>query len=223
MITSPIRICVADEHLIMRRGVATLLLAFNDMVLAGEAQTGAEALARCAECHPDVLLLDLFLPDMDSVALIHSIRADYPSVQVVVLVGLPLHELVQRVVAAGAAGYLLTTASGPGLAATIRGAHAGRPMAAPESFEDMAPTRHVPDRLPKPGADLTCREQEVLALMTHGLTNIQIGAQLIISRATVKFHVSSILSKYGAVSRTEAVAMAVQHQLDTGTGDPLAM
>ncbi|SRR6266545_1626751 len=216
--TGPIRVFVADNQLIVRRGLATLLLAFNDMVLAGEAQNGAEVLARCPECRPDVVLLGLFLPDMDSVAATRTIRERDPNIQVIVLVSLPVHELVQRALAAGAAGYLPANASAADLAAAIRGAHAGRLLPSAQSLGAMAPAAHMPE-LPPPAdycADLTNREHDVLALMIHGMTNTQIGAQLEISRATAKAHVSNILSKLGAASRTEAVALAVQHRLTTG-------
>jgi two-component system, NarL family, response regulator LiaR len=214
MSNSPIRVLLVDDHLVMRRGLTTLLLAFHDMVLAGEAQTGAEALSLCAECQPDVVLLDLFLPDIDSAAAIRSIRERVPASQVLVLVSVPVHELLQRAMAAGAVGYLLTNTSASELAAAIRRARDCHPTPAPTSFEDIAPTMLIDASASAcQCTDLTGREHDVLALMAHGLTNTQIGACLAISRATVKFHVSSILSKLGATSRTRAVALAVHNHL----------
>ena len=218
MTTRPIRVLLADDHLMVRRGLATLLLAFNDVQLVGEAHNGAEALELCATTQPDMVLMDLLMPEMDGVVATQAIRERYPHIQVIVLTSLDEYDCVQRALAAGAAGYLLKNSSGSELATAIRVAHAGRPTQAPQSFEDMAHTTQMPELPPQEeyGADLTCRERDVLALLAHGLTNIQIGAQLYISRATVKFHVSSILSKLGVLSRTEAVALAVQHQLTKG-------
>jgi NarL family two-component system response regulator LiaR len=220
MTSSPIRVLLVDDHLMVRRGLATLLLAFNDVQLVGEAQNGAEALALCATAQPDVVLMDLLMPEMDGVEATHAIRERYPNIRVIVLTSMDEYDYVQRSLAAGAEGYLLKSISADDLAAAIRVAIARRPPRAPESFEDLARAAHLPDPAPpEPGAELTCREHDVLELLAHGLTNTQIGAHLNISRATVKFHVSSILNKLGVCSRTEAVALAVQHQLISGPDD----
>jgi two-component system, NarL family, response regulator LiaR len=217
MTTRPIRVLLADDHLMVRRGLATLLLAFNDVQLVGEAQNGTEALALCATAQPDVVLMDLLMPEMDGVEATRVIRERHPNIQVIVLTSMNEYDYVQRALAAGAEGYLLKSISADDLATAIRVALAGCPTQAPESFEDLAYAVHTPAPAPpERGGDLSCREFEVLALLVHGLTNIQIGAQLNISRATVKFHVSSILSKLGVFSRTEAVALAVQHHLTKG-------
>ncbi len=201
----------------VRRGLATLLLAFSDLLLVGEAQNGAEALELCATTQPDVVLMDLLMPEMDGVEATHAIRARYPHIQVIVLTSMDEYDYVQRALVAGAEGYLLKSISADDLATAIRVALAGHPTSAPESFEAMARAVHAPEpaRL-EPGPNLTEREHEVLGLLAHGMTNTQIGAQLNISRATAKFHVSSILSKLGVLSRTEAVALAVQHHLTKG-------
>ena len=221
MTAGPIRVLLVDDHLVVRRGLATLLLAFNDLQLVGEAQNGAEALALCATALPDVVLMDLFMPEMDGVAATQAIRERYPHIQVIVMTSMNEYDYVQRALAAGAEGYLLKNSSSDDLAAAIRVVLAGRVSRAPYSFEDMVRAAHVPAPPPQPGVILTERERDVLALVTHGLTNTQIGAQLNISRATVKFHVSSILSKLGVASRTEAAALAVQHQLTSGPDDIL--
>jgi NarL family two-component system response regulator LiaR len=221
MMTSPIRVLLVDDHLVVRRGLATLLLAFNDLQLVGEAQNGTEALALCATVHPHVVLMDLFMPEMDGVAATQAIHERYPHIQVIVMTSMNEYDYVQRALAAGAEGYLLKNSSSDDLAAAIRVALGGRVSRAPQSFEDMVRAADVPAPPPQPGVILTERERDVLALVTHGLTNIQIGAQLNISRATVKFHVSSILRKLGVASRTEAAALAVQHQLTSGPDDIL--
>jgi len=222
MTTHRIRVLVADDHLAVRRGLATLLLAFDDMMLVGEAQNGAEALELCATLQPNVVLMDLLMPEVDGVAATQSIRERYPHIQVIVLTSCDEYDLIRRALAVGAEGYLLKNSSPDDLAARIRVTHTGRPTLAPNSIEDMMRSAHAPPQSPPEeyGADLTDREREVLAQLAQGLTNTQIGGQLNISRATVKFHVSSILSKLGVASRTEAVALAVQHQLTNGPTAP---
>jgi len=212
----PIRVLVADDHLVVRRGLATLLLAFDDIILVGEAQNGAEAIALCATAQPDVVLMDLLMPHMDGVATTKAICERFPNIHVVVLTSCDEFDLIRRAFAAGAEGYLLKSSNPDDMADRIRMSQASRPIQPPQSVEDIAPAGYMPEPPPPPyltGADLTDREREVLALMTQGLTNTQIGAQLSISHATVKFHVSSILSKLGVASRTEAAALAVQHHL----------
>ena len=217
MTTGPIRVLLVDDQLVVRRGLATLLLAFNDLQLVGEAQNGAEALALCATTHPDLVLMDLLMPEMDGVAATRAIHERYPHVQVIVMTDLDEYDAVQRALVAGAQGYLLKDSSGGDLAAAIRGAHAGSPTQLPTSFAAMMHAPQTPKLAPPElRADLTSRELEVLAFVVHGLTNTQIGARLNISRATVKFHVSSILSKFGVTSRTEAAALAVERHLTSG-------
>jgi DNA-binding NarL/FixJ family response regulator len=216
MTTDPIRVLLAGDHLLVRRGLATLLLAFNDMVVVGEAQNSAEALECCATTHPNVILMDLVMPEMDSVQAIRTIRERYPHIQVLVLTNWLEYELLQRALAAGAEGYLLQNVSAGDLADALWAARTGRPQRLPQTVEIRAHSAQTHAATLRQCEELTEREHEVLALMTHGLTNPQIGQELIISRATVKFHVSSILSKLGVGSRTEAVALAVQTHLTNG-------
>ena len=218
MPTKPIRVLLVDDQLMVRRGLATLLLAFDDILLVGEAQNGAEALALCATTQPDVVLMDLLMPEMDGVAATHAIHERYPAVQVLALTSFNEYDMVQRGLAAGAHSYLIKNSSAEDLASALRRAHFGHRTHAPTSFRAIEPAAPTPEPWTGFGLDLSCRELEVLGLLTRGLTNTQVGAQLDISRATVKFHVSSILSKLGAASRTEAAALAVQHHLASGPG-----
>src|SRR5690242_13671762 len=110
MTTAPIRVLLADDHLLVRRGLATLLLAFPDLLLVGEAQNGAEALELCATTRPDLVLMDLFMPEMDGVAATQAIRERYPDILVIVMTSLNEYDYVQRALAAGAASYLLKNA-----------------------------------------------------------------------------------------------------------------
>ncbi|MBN1221496.1 MAG: response regulator transcription factor [Anaerolineae bacterium] len=203
---------LVDDHAVVRSGLAAFLLAFDDLELVGEAGDGEEAIRLCGQTTPDVVLMDLVMPGLDGAETTRAIRQQYPRVQVVALTSFREEGLVQRALQAGAISYLLKNVSADELATAIRAAHAGQSTLAPEAVQALV---HAAASLPlrKIGQDLTNREREVLALMVAGLNNRQIAERLVISPSTAKFHVSSILSKLGVASRTEAVALAVQHQL----------
>jgi NarL family two-component system response regulator LiaR len=208
-----IRVLIVDDHAVVRSGLGAFLLAFDDLELAGEAGSGEEAVAMCARLEPDVVLMDLVMPTMDGAAATHVIRERFPGIQIIALTSFKEKELVQRVLEAGAIGYLLKNVTATELALAIRSAHAGRPTLAPEAAQVLVQAARSANTEPAPGHDLTAREREVLALMAEGLSNPAIADRLVISRSTVKFHVSSILSKLRVSSRTEAVALAVKHSL----------
>ena len=208
--SKPIRVMLVDDHPMVRRGLATFLKAFDDLELAGEAENGEAAIQLCAKIQPDVILMDMVMPDMNGATATHTIRQQFPSVQVIVLTSFKEEQLVKSALEAGAIGYLLKDVSADELVKAIRAAHAGRATLAPEAAQALV---HASNQPPAPGLDLTEREREVLALMVEGLNNTQIAGRLTVSPSTIKSHVSNILSKLGVTSRTEAVTLALRHKL----------
>lgn len=208
----PIRVMLVDDHAVVRSGLAAFLAAFDDLELVGEAADGLEAVALSGRVHPDVILMDMVMPRMDGAAATRAIREKYPSVQIIALTSFKEDDLVQNALLSGAIGYLLKNIGADDLAKAIRAAYAGRATLAPEAAEALIHTARTAG-IPLPGHDLTEREREVLALMVEGLNNTEISERLIVSKSTVKFHVSNILSKLHVSSRTEAVALALQKNL----------
>jgi two-component system, NarL family, response regulator LiaR len=207
-----IRVLLVDDHTMVRRGLATFLKVFDDLELAGEAARGPEALGLCKQGRPDVVLMDMVMPDMDGAAATRLLRKESESIQVIALTSFKEEILIQSALQAGAIGYLLKDVSADELAQAIRAAHAGRSTLSPEVAQAMV---HAAGQPPAPGLDLTDREREVLALMVEGLNNTQIAARLTVSPSTVKSHVSNILTKMGVASRTEAVTLALRRGLVT--------
>jgi NarL family two-component system response regulator LiaR len=205
-----IRVLMVDDHAMMRIGLATFLQAFDDLELVGEASDGIEALELCDRLQPDVVLMDLVMPEMDGVTATRAIRQKYPHIQVIALTSFEEAELVHGVLQAGAIGYLLKDVSAEKLAEAIRAAKEGKPSLAPEAARILI---EAATRSSAPVFQLTDREREVLALMAEGLNNTEIAKRLVVSQSTIKSHVSSILSKLGVNSRTEAVAVALQKNL----------
>jgi NarL family two-component system response regulator LiaR len=203
---------IVDDHGVVRKGLAAYLKNMPDLELVGEARDGREAMQMCKQVRPDVILMDLVMPQLGGVAATRTIHKRWPQVQIIALTSFYEKSLVQDALHAGAISYLLKNVSGDDLAGAIRAAHAGRSTLAPEAIQALI---QPADPGAAPGHDLTPRERDVLALLVTGLNNPEIAKQLYISPSTVKVHVSNILSKLGVSNRGEAIALAIQHKLVT--------
>jgi DNA-binding NarL/FixJ family response regulator len=207
-----IRILIADDHPVVRDGLAAMLSTQPDFEVVATAANGLEAVRLAAELRPDVVLLDLEMPELDGVEALARLRAASPAVRALVFTAFDTDERILSAVRAGAQGYLLKGAPRDELFRAIRVVSQGGSLLQPVVASKLL------QRMARPSADdtpavLTSREVEVLRLLAQGRANKEIAADLVISERTVKFHVSAILSKLGAGNRTEAVRLAVQRGL----------
>jgi DNA-binding NarL/FixJ family response regulator len=205
-----IRILVADDHPVVRQGLIAILGTQPDFEVVGEARTGAETIQQINILHPDVVLLDLEMPDMDGVETLQHLWQAGLGVRVIVFTAFDTDERIVSAVKAGAQGYLLKGAPRDEIFAAIRVVSQGGSLL--QSVVASKLLQHMSGQagLPEP---LTDREMDVLRQVVQGRTNKEIAADLVITERTVKFHVSSILGKLGASNRTEAVTIAVQQGL----------
>jgi two-component system, NarL family, response regulator LiaR len=211
MNTSPmIRVMLVDDHNVVRSGLATFLRAYEDLELVGEAKNGLEAIKLCQQKKPDVILMDLMMPEMGGIEATRAILAECPETKVIAMTSFEDEQLVQGVLAAGAISYLIKNVTSEELAKAIREAVSGRSTLSPEAARVLVQATRP---TAQPAWDLTEREREVLNLVVQGNSNQQIAASLVISIATVKAHISSILAKLQLSSRAEAIAYAIKHKL----------
>jgi two-component system, NarL family, response regulator LiaR len=205
-----IRVLIVDDHDMVRKGLIVLLENFDEFSIVGEVGDGEAAVDMCRRSKPDVVLMDMLMPRMDGISAIKLIRQTCPETQVIALTSFNEPDNVQNALKAGAISYLMKNVSVDELANAVRKAYRGQSTLAPEAAQVLITATTRP---PAIGHDLTEREREVLALMVEGLNNREIAERLIISSSTVKNHVSSILAKLGTVSRTQAVALAVENRI----------
>jgi DNA-binding NarL/FixJ family response regulator len=210
---TPVRVFLLDDHEIVRQGVRSLLESQPDFEVIGEASTAAEALARIPAEHPDVAVLDVRLPDGDGVTVCREIKAKLPEVQCLMLTSFADDEALFDAIMAGAAGYVLKQLKGSDIVDAVRRVAAG------QSLLDADATRRVLDRLRHPPeederlASLTPQERRILELITDGLTNRQIAAEMFLAEKTVKNYVSNLLAKLGMERRTQAAVYGARlHQ-----------
>lgn len=213
----PIRVLVADDHRVVRQGLRTFLASTGDIRVTCEASDGSETLTQLHALGdrgeaPDVVLMDLMMSPMDGIEATRQIRARYPQVQVVALTSFAQEEKAHAALDAGASGFLLKDADADEVAAAIRAAHRGEVHLDPAIAGRLIRALQAPST-PPPGSGLTERERQVLRLVAAGQANKDIAAELNISERTARTHVSSILTKLGMTSRTQAALWAVREGL----------
>jgi NarL family two-component system response regulator LiaR len=204
-----IRIFVVDDHPMIRHGLAAMVQAERGLLWVGDAASGSEALRLAPALHPDIVLMDLVMPQMDGIDTISALRPLLPAARFIVLTSMMEPQQVKRALDAGASSFLLKNASSQELITVIRATSSGHRVLAPE----VTGALFANDKRPKAEHDLTARERELLALMAKGLSNQDISTALSIAIPTVKFHVTNILAKLQADNRTEAVLTALRHKL----------
>lgn len=211
-----IRILIADDHPIVREGLKALLSTDPDLELVGEAGSAQEAVLKSRLLQPDVLLLDIIMPDEDGIAVIQQITALSPAVRILIVTGFDEDSFIFPSIQAGAQGYILKTASPQDLLQAIRNVHRGdfsfHPTIARRLIYEL---RHERPSSIAPGDGLTQREAEILGFVAQGFSNKQIAAVLQISERTVRTHVSSILDKLHLTNRTQATLYALKNGLAT--------
>jgi NarL family two-component system response regulator LiaR len=212
MTETPIRVLIADDHAVVRQGLRAFLDLQEDIDVVGEATNGVEAVEQTRQLLPDVVLMDLVMPEMDGIEATRKIRALSPRTQVIVLTSFAEDEKVFPSIKAGALGYLLKDVSPADLVKAIQAAHRGEAQLHPEIARKLMDEFSTRAREPIPD-DLTARELEVLRLIARGQSNRQIAEQLVISEKTVKTHVSNILSKLHLADRTQAAIYALRKGL----------
>ena len=208
-----IKILIADDHLIIRQGLRLILETENDFEFVGEASDGNEALTLCKKLKPDVVLMDLRMPNMDGLTAIERLRVDQPNIAVVILTTFNEDELMLRGLQAGAHGYLLKDTDRNTLFDTIRAAARGETLLKPEIMARVLSQANTQKKESNEPVNLTDRELEVLISVARGERSKEIAVQLGISERTVKAHLASIYNKLGVDSRAAAIAVAAQSGL----------
>ena len=210
MTTASIHILLADDHPVVRDGLRAMLSTQPDFQVVGEAHNGIEAVHLATQLRPDVILLDLEMPELDGVSALGKIRTENPAARIIILTAYDEDERIVSAVIAGAQGYILKGAPREDIFKAIRVVQAGGSLWQPPVASKLR--QHLSGQTTQAAAaiDLTPREFEVLHLLAQGKSNKQIAAELVITERTTKFHVSSILAKLEAANRTEAVMIAAQ-------------
>jgi NarL family two-component system response regulator LiaR len=214
--TEPNRITVliVDDHSVVRMGLRVFLDLQPDIEVVGEATDGSEGVAMARRLEPDVILMDLLMPNMDGITAIGRIKAERPETEIVTMTSFIEEDKVTAALEAGASGYVLKDAEAEEVAAAVRAAYAGEvhldPAVARLLAQRMRQRKSPEETLAEP---LTDREKDVLGLLGQGMSNKEIGTTLFITERTARTYVSNILGKLGLASRTQAALYAVEHKL----------
>lgn len=209
----PIRILLVDDHRIVREGLASMLSTQPDMCVVGEAGTGTEAIVQAVRLRPDIMLLDLEMPDLDGVGVLERVRVELPDVRVIILTAYGTDERILDAIRAGAKGYLLKGAGLDEVLHAVRVAAAGGSLLEPKVAERLRDSMERMLRSGKVPTPLTERERDILTHVARGLSNKAIGDELRLAERTVKFHATIIFQKLGVSNRAEAVAKALRDRL----------
>jgi DNA-binding NarL/FixJ family response regulator len=212
--TARIRVLIVDDHQVVRTGLKTFFDLLPDIEVVGEASDGSEGVAMARRLEPDVVLMDLLMPNMDGITAIGRIKAERPETEIVTMTSFIEEEKVTSALEAGASGYVLKDAEADEVAAAVRAAYAGEvhldPAVARLLAQRMRTRKSPEEALAEP---LTEREKDVIRLLGQGMSNKEIGSALFITERTARTYVSNILGKLGLASRTQAALYAVEHKL----------
>jgi NarL family two-component system response regulator LiaR len=200
-------VLIVDDHPVVRFGMKVMLSTFPDIRVVGEVGNSAHALALCRQHQPNIVLMDLMMPQINGVEATRLIRSQFPNIQVIVFTSFQEQNLVQQALQAGAISYLLKDASPQEIVEAVRTAAVGKTTLSPDVLNTLIHSITQPD--PVKAYDLSERELEVLLLMVDGLTNPEIANKLVVSVNTIRHHVRSILMKLDVTNRTAAVRLAI--------------
>ena len=221
MTQAPIRVLIADDHAIVRKGIRALLSTETDVQVIGEASDGAEAIAQTQALNPDVILMDLVMPKLDGIEATRQITANQPRARILVLTSFAADDKVFPAIKAGALGYLLKDSGPDELIQAIHQVHRGEPSLEPSIARKVLTELSQPPKIPLTPEPLTEREVGVLRLVAQGQSNREIAEQLVITEMTVRTHVSNILGKLHLASRTQAALYALREGLASLDDVPL--
>jgi len=213
-----IRVLIADDHHVVRRGLQFFLKTQKDIEVVGEAKNGVEAVQLVEQLKPDIVLMDLVMPEMDGIEATKKIKAQWPEVQVLMLTSFSDKDHVLPAIEAGAAGYQLKDIEPDDLVNSIRQVMRGESIMHPAATTKLEETLKEEENLPHIKNPLTPREKDVLAELTKGKSNREIAASLYVTEKTVKTHISNIFAKLEVQDRTQAALYAVKHGLTEGSG-----
>ncbi len=205
-----IKVLIVDDHPLVRKGINILLGVYDGIEVVGEAENGREAIEICEKYNPDIVLMDLIMPEIDGIEATKKILEKWPSIKVIILTSFIDKKLIEDSLKAGAVSYILKNISGEKLIATIRDANKGKSTLSSEASDFLI------SNLKKPTISeyqLTSQEKNILSDLVLGMSNKKIAQKQVLSVSTVKFHVSNILSKLGVSSRSEAISIALKNRL----------
>jgi NarL family two-component system response regulator LiaR len=208
-----IRVLIVDDHAVVRMGLRAFFDLLDDIEVVGEAADGSEGVALARRLEPDVVLMDLLMPNMDGVTAIGRIKADRPETEIVTMTSFIEEAKVTAALEAGASGYVLKDAEAEEVAQAVRAAYHGEVHLDPQVARLLAQRLRAKKSEPELAEPLTEREKEVLGLLARGLSNKEIGTELFITERTARTYVSNILGKLGLQSRTQAALWAVEHKV----------